>query len=79
MEMDLKKKLNLWFSAFENFKNDLTTYENKKGIIFIFYFLLENILFLVLSIVYFVIKFMMLFYQVIIMIFVVYVFQLSHS
>lgn len=77
--MDLKKKLNLWFSAFENFKNDLTTYENKKGIIFIFYFLLENILFLVLSIVYFVIKFMMLFYQVIIMIFVVYVFQLSHS
>ena len=64
MEMDFRKRLYFWFLTFENYKDNLTTYKKKNRLMYIPYYLAENLLFILLSIVYYFIKLITLIYQV---------------
>lgn len=66
MENNSMKKLLIMFNNLENYKDNLFAYKKKEGFIVIPFFISENCLFVLLSIVYYFIKFLFLIYQVII-------------
>lgn len=64
LELDTRKKIYFWFLTFENYKNNLNSYKKIKGPLFLFYFLAENLFFVLLSIIFYFIKLNILIFQV---------------
>jgi hypothetical protein len=64
METNLKINMNSWIEKFENYLQNLSSHRKTKGFKFFLFFLHDFLLFILLSIVFYLIKLLLITYQV---------------